>query len=264
MNKSLMRYPGSKAKMLPILMEHLSPLIKGKFCDVFIGGGSVLLNVAEQYPKIELFCNDKDYTISSFWSIISSSINQVNELLGLMETKPTVELFYQIKEEQPTDQIRAAYKAIFLNRCAFSGIATSGPIGGKDQKSKYTVDCRYNFKKLKEKILYCHQLLSGRTQVTNKDFHDYNILKDKDITAYIDPPYFDKGSMLYPHSMNEQDHKDLSNILNQRDNWVLSYDDHQLIRDLYANHKIIDLAARYCINGKKSDWAKKNELIITP
>lgn len=259
------RYPGAKNKLLPVINEYLVDLnieSHNAFCDVFVGGGSVLLDIAAKYPKINLYANDKDYNISSFWEIVSSNqIIKLQELFALIDQPVTLKHFYKLRETPASNDVEAAYYGIFFNRTTFSGISTSGPIGGKEQKSKYTVDCRYNASKLKQKITKCNQLLVGRTTVDNVDFKDYSVL-NSDIPAYIDPPYFIKGDSLYASKMTKFDHNDLADILNKRKNWLLSYDDVSYIRNIYPNQKIIDLAARYCINGNKSSWEHKNELLI--
>lgn len=258
------RYPGAKNKLLPIIMAHIDEIMPGQnsFCDAFVGGGSVLLEVASKYPKIQLYANDKDYWVYCFWKIVAGSdFNKLTELLTLLEVSPTLQLFYKLKQEQTTDEIRCAYKAIFFNRTTFSGIFKSGPIGGKEQKSAYTVDCRFNSDKLKKKILACHKLLTSRTTVDNQDINQYPIL-DADCPTYLDPPYYIKGEFLYSEFMKADEHIDLAARLQNRINWVLSYDDCPDIRNLYHNKIIIDLNARYCINGSKSKWEYKNELII--
>lgn len=259
------RYPGAKNKLLPVIMAHISEMMPGhdSFCDAFVGGGSVLLEVAKTYPKIQLYANDKDYWVYCFWSVVAGSdFKKLTELLTLLEVRPTLDLFYKLKQEQTTDEIRCAYKAIFFNRTTFSGIFKSGPIGGKEQKSAYTVDCRFNSDKLKKKILACHKLLVGRTIVSNQDINSYNIITNTEYPVYLDPPYYVKGEALYTEFMKADEHIVLSMNLNKRLNWVLSYDDCSEIRDLYKNKHIIDLNARYCINGSKSKWEHKNELII--
>jgi DNA adenine methylase len=259
------RYPGSKAKLVSTLMEYIDPLLVGKheFCDLFIGGGSVLLEVAKKYPHIGLYANDKDKYVASFWQIIAdTNSNNLNKLLGLMETKPTLKLFYKLRETPANDIVGLAYRSIFFNRTTFSGIFNSGPIGGKNQSSKYSVDCRYNFKKLKEKILNCHKLLSGRAVIDNVDFSEYLILSHTDIPVYIDAPYYNKGDILYHEKMSSIQHQLLAQQMENRPNWVMSYDDCSEIRQLYSSKKIIDLSARYCINGKKDNWQSKNELVI--
>lgn len=261
------RYPGAKNKLLPILMEHIGKVLKNgfPFCDAFVGGGSIALEVASKYPKSFISLNDKDYWIYSFWDVVAGSeTNKLPDLLKLIEQPATIDLFYKLREEDTKDKLRCAYKAIFFNRTTFSGIFKSGPIGGKEQKSKYTVDCRYNAVKLKKKILDCNKLLQGRTFVSNQDILD--CLKTQSIltTIYLDPPYYVKGDALYIEKMSPEDHKNLSIVLNKRNNWVLSYDDCLEIKELYKNNNVIDLSARYCINGRKDSWESKNELIILP
>jgi DNA adenine methylase len=261
------RYPGSKNKLLSDLMPYLDDILKGQhnFSDAFVGGGSVLLAIASQYPNLNLFANDKDYWVYCFWQVVANEDRtQLDTLLGMMETKPTIELFKRLREEKPTTDVDCAYRAIFFNRTTFSGIARSGPIGGEAQKSKWTVDCRYNFPKLKSKIEKCHQLLKGRTQVENDDITDYSYLLDTDQPVYLDPPYYIKGDMLYQVKMNDFHHNKMSDILSKRTHWVLSYDDCPEIRQLYKNNRVVDVSARYCIDGKKTDWKGKNELIILP
>jgi len=267
MTDTIFRYPGAKNKYLPILMEYVDPLLKQQklFIDVFVGGGSVLLEVAKKYPEAQLYANDKDHWMYSFWSIIAGNDkSKLDELLDLINVQPTLDLFYKLREEPAVDDVGCAYRAVFFNRTTFSGILNSGPIGGKEQKSKYTVDCRYNSKKLKQKILNCNKLLAGRTNVTNTSFNNLDIFTSTNIPAYCDPPYYIMGDILYIEKMPPQEHFMLRNILDTRDNWILSYDDCPPIRAHYSNKTIIDLAARYCINGKKNSWKTKNELIILP
>ena len=240
-------------------MEQLKPILENQssFSDCFVGGGSVLLEVAKQYPTLDLYANDKDYSVYCFWKIIADTNHlPLGELLQLMSVQPTIELFDQLRETKATNEIEHAYRAIFFNRCCFSGILSSGAIGGKLQSGKYKVDCRYNFNKLKEKMLACHSLLSGRTLVSNNDFNNHQYLTITNQPIYLDPPYVKKGNALYPQGMQIEEHQQLSAILHKRKNWLLSYDDCQEVRDLYQDKVILDKAVRYSINGKKTDWKK--------
>jgi DNA adenine methylase len=267
MTKSMFRYPGAKTKLLPTLMDHINKIMEGQdsFTDAFIGGGSVLLEVATKYPNIQLYANDKDYWIYCFWKVISD-VDSINyfKLLNLIDQQPTLDLFYKLREEQTTDEVQCAYRAIFFNRTAFSGILSSGPIGGKEQKSAYKIDCRYNVKTLRNKMQKCRDLLQGRLVMSNKNFVEYDRLYYNNDPIYLDPPYFLKGAILYYEKMSVQDHVDLSKILQKRKNWVLSYDDCIEISALYSLNNIIYLDTRYCINGKKDSWENKWELIILP
>lgn len=261
------RYPGAKGKFIPILSKYLKKYLDNSntFFDVFTGGGSVALWAAKEYPNVNIILNDKDACVSAFWKIISGNNDLYNDLINKLNCVPSVEEFYKLKESNPNNDLDRAYKAYYLNRTSFSGIiGLSNCIGGKEQNSKYTIDCRYNFKKLKEKINECRNILIGRTKVYNSDFTNLHELKDNNVAIYLDPPYIKAGKSLYPVNMEIKEHVTLSNILKERNNWILSYDDNEFIRDLYKNYKIIDLNTNYSINGKKSSWKNKNELLIMP
>jgi len=267
MSLSIFRYPGGKTKLLPILMPHIDQMLIGQnsFTDTFVGGGSVLLEVAKKYPNIQLYANDKDYWVYCFWKVISDIyLIPFLDLLKLIEQKPTLEQFYTLRAEQTTDEIRCAYKALYFNRTTFSGIFYSGPIGGKDQKSQYKIDCRYNINTLKTKLNKCRELLKGRTIVSNKSFDQYDQLLYTNEPMYLDPPYVEAGKSLYVNYMIENEHYYLGKILNLRKNWVLSYDNSDIIKRIYYNCDISNITCNYSIAGEKKSWSPKSELIITP
>jgi DNA adenine methylase len=267
MTQSPFRYPGAKNKMLPLIMHHLDQIISGEnhFIDLFVGGGSVLLEVANKYPDIQLYANDKDYWISSFWSVIAGDDSKkLDALLSMVEVPPTLELFYKLRSEPARGEVECAYRAIFFNRTTFSGIFNSGPIGGKSQKRKYTIDCRYNVEKIQKKILNCHKLLAGRTNVTCLDFSQHPEFINTNYPVYLDPPYVKAGKALYAVFMEDEEHVQLSKLLSNRKNWALSYDDHELVRSLYKDCNFYDTEGNYSINGSKTEWSQKTELIILP
>lgn len=265
--KTPFRFPGAKNKILPILMEYLGKVHKDAypFCDAFVGGASVALEAASIYPKSHIYLNDKDYWIYSFWDIVAGKeTDKLSDLLQLIDQPVTLEQFFKLKEEETQDKLFCAYKAIFLNRTAFSGIFKSGPIGGKEQKSKYTVDCRYNAVKLKKKILACNKLLQGRTSVYNLDIIDFLATQDCNTTIYLDPPYYKQGQALYTEFMKSNEHAKLADTLKKTSKWILSYDNCEEIIDLYSWANIHFIDASYCIRGTKTNWHKTKEVLILP
>ena len=281
MKSSLLRYPGGKTRLSPVIMRYLSPLLNefDSFCEPFIGGGSILLEVAKRYPKHKLYINDKDYGIYSIWKILSSSNKKdIDDLCSLIKKEPTIEYFYELRNNPPKNLVESAYQDIFFNRCCFSGINItrekkdkdgniktfkSNPIGGKDQKSKYKVNCRYNSKKLVKQIIDINNLLVNRTFVENKDVYDY-LNEIEDIPTYLDPPYWYKADNLYNVYMQNNDHKKLSLMLIKRINWVLSYDNCEEIRSLYGWANLLQIDAKYSITSNNTEWKENTELIILP
>ena len=265
----IFRYPGGKSKLLKSLGVFLDPLIEN--CEVytepFVGGGSVALYVAAKNDDTDIFLNDLDQGISSFWKVVSG--DDIGDLFRLMRKKPSVRLFEKLRNENPADEVDKAYKALFLNRCAFSGISTSGPIGGYDQTSEWKIGCRYNYSRLKKEIMEAHELLRDRTIVTNSDFREvmWNCG-----SYYVDAPYYVKGGSLYPVKMSHEDHMELSKMMRNMiknlkgyvDGWVISYDLCAEIRKMYSWADIIPIDANYSINGIKKTWKKTKECVIVP
>ena len=263
----IFRYPGGKRKLLAVIMHHLCPRIERaeKFCDVFIGGGSVLIEVAKTYPGLPMIANDLDTNMAAFWDMVANGTDEDwDRLEYYLEIEPSVEQFYALRELKPKSKTHKAYYAIFFNRCTFSGISTSGPIGGKEQKSKYTVDCRYNATKIIKQCRALRKLFAGRLKVTNLTFQDFFALHvpEKSV-SYCDPPYYMKGPELYPCSMDHEDHEDLAEILKDEKSWVLSYDHCGEIKQLYTFANCLTVDARYSINGIKNTWSNKQEFLIT-
>ena len=263
-SKSFLRYPGGKGKMLEMIMPEIEKRIKGSFVDGFIGGGSVLLEVAQKYPYIKLYGNDADPWIASLWKVVVRGGQDLESLIEKVKTAvPTVPLFYQMKECQPVGEIEEAYWGLFFNRTCFSGIRMSGCIGGKGQLGKYKIDCRYNSGKLEQAMRNCHNLLRGRTEIECCDIMKYKKLWEGNDAAYLDPPYAIKGKELYPIYMKIEEHKNLAKKLFGRGNFVLSIDNCPEIYEMYGDWaKIIPLETRYSVSGEKKNWKEGKELLI--
>jgi len=251
---TIFRYPGGKSRLINYLLPHLN---KEHLTDAFVGGGSLPLAYAQKYPAATLHLNDLDANIFSFWHTVATG-EKLSALLELVGRRPTVELFKHLRETVPETMIDKAYYAVFFNRTTFSGIATASPIGGYRQESKWAIDCRYNIDRLQKNIVAAHELLRGRTIVTNVCATE--VLTNKGM--YLDPPYFVKGDALYPVKFRE--HVTMSERLVDYKNWALSYDDAPEIRDLYKWAQIDEVSVNYTIRGKKTSGKKTNELLILP
>jgi DNA adenine methylase len=267
--RTLYRYPGAKNKLLPQIMPFIESSLEktGSFCDAFVGGGSVLLEVAAKYPNVKLYCNDKDWFVFCFWKLMATgSSEDIEQLKRLVQIKPTIELYYELRAEDPTSEVEAAFRSIFFNRTSFSGDMrrSASAIGGKSQSSKYTVDCRYNAAKIIQKIDAIHKLLAGRTVVSNVDINAYEVINDESITLYLDPPYWLAGKMLYQEYMKDNEHTLMANRLKSRKDWILSYDNCKEIVELYDWADIHLIDASYCIRGIKTNWQKTKEVLILP
>ena len=61
-----------------------------------------------------------------------------------------------------------------------------------------------------------------------------------DTFIYLDPPYYQKGADLYMNFYSQSDHEKLSKQVHKMDNlWMVSYDNHDFILNLYPEQKKI-------------------------
>lgn len=264
------RYPGAKSRLLHHFIDQIVDGNPRTYSEPFVGGGSVALEVACRLPKAEIHLNDLHEDIASFWAVIADG--KAEDLCDrIRETPtPTVEAFWHVRDSLCADDLARAHKVIFLNRTSFSGMGIN-PIGGREQKSKWKVDCRWNPEKLQEKIRACSDLLSGRTEVTCVDATEAEWAD----SVYLDPPYYVAGPALYEEKMNDHEmHAGLADHLRPRTGWVLSYDDVDPIRKLYDWATIIEIEATYSMrtpgtgnvprDGGAPAIGRSKELVITP
>lgn len=258
MNGSFFRYPGGKHKLKwPILCEIVRYGNK-PYLELFCGGACIAVEHRRMQPRTRVWLNDADPGIAALWT---SVLRRKAELkYRIRHFKPTPDAFFTIRDElranTVTDDVELGFRKLAIHQMSYSGLGVkaAGPIGGKDQRSAYPVDCRWSPDYLCKKIDYLSSLLTG-ARVTALDFE---AVIDGEHIVYCDPPYFKKGGELYQHSFSRSDHVRLRDRLRQHPAWVLSYDDHPEIRAMYAFARIKEYAVSYSINGA----TEKKELVI--
>ena len=262
--RSPFRYPGGKSRMLRALRPKLDELVAGKssFCDAFLGGGSVLLDVASRYPDIKLVANDADYGIACFWRVVAS--DQYRELCNLIrDAEVNLEAFKRMKVRDlgNLSAVEVAFSRLYLNRTSYNGLGLN-PQGGKTQANpKYAIRSHWNVDDLIKRIENCHRLLAGRLEVANLHFRDF-LNAHRYQPTYLDPPYVVAGPGLYSISMSHQDHEELANLLLDRADWLLSIDDARPVRKWYRGAAIRRIPVQYSIAGRKKKCKRTHELLI--
>lgn len=139
----------------------------------------------------------------------------------------------------------------------------AGPIGGKEQKGKYKLDCRFNKGDLIEKI---KKIESNKSKIylynmNAIDFIEKVILSynPNEVSVFFDPPYYKQGKSLYNSFFEESDHKLLEERLKLLKDyyWILTYSYHKEILNLYKNYDKYLYSLRYSTSKK----TKVEELI---
>ena len=258
----MFRYPGGKVRytgfILPTLYRYSGFSV---YVEPFVGGGSVALAMATRHSGVELIINDLDPGIAAFWDLIANANEpEFQSLLDrIQNTRPTVAMFNEMLESKPSDRPGRAFRTFFLNRTSFGGMGWR-PLGGKNQTSAGKIDSRWGGAKSVPEFDEARRLLHGRTQVLNADFTSVIPLANQKALMFLDPQYYEAGNLLYNFKWTDDDHIRLRDALRGRSNWVMSYDDHRFIRDLYATLAYL-MAVKYSVGKKRKEM---NELLLFP
>lgn len=272
---SPLRYPGSKRKLSNYLGRVLSHnrLKTGVLVEPFVGGGNIFINFLYQNKKGRAIIADKDGLIYSFWKVLFSEPEYL--ISFVRRTRVNLKTFdyyrYISSHSAKFSKKKLAEACLFLNRTSYSGILndSAGPIGGREQKSAFKIDCRFGKENLIKKIKTI-SAFKDRVKVLPYSwertlrFIDKNEKgKKSNLLYYFDPPFFKKADRLYRHHFSETSHKKLRDrLVKLKRPWILSYDRAQEIRNLYSSFSRIHVSMPYSINSPAKRLEK--ELIITP
>ena len=259
--KTPLRYPGGKSLMTPLFVEmfEVNNLTHVIYAEPYAGGAGTAINLLLGENVDRVLINDANIGIYSFWNSILQQterfIDRINKVpLSLEEWKKQ----HDILKAADRPSFELGFATFYLSRTNRSGILSAGPIGGsseaKQAMAKYKIDCRFNRKDLATKI---EKIAERRKDivVTNKDGIKFlKDLKGKNKFVYLDPPYYVKGKSLYLDYYNESDHCMLAKYLKTitKFKWVLSYDNVEPIRNLYAGYEQYVFDLKYTANIKKS------------
>lgn len=241
--RSFFRYPGGKYKLMSEILFHIGKKLDHlEYREPFFGGGSVGINVIHTFKPKRVWINDYDVALSDLWNLV---INEPELLIGVsVDFIPSIKSFYEFKRLLSTDDVSLSsaergFMKLAIHQMSYSGLGVKagGPIGGKTQKSQYAVGCRWSPKNITKKVRQIHNLFSATTLIHGKcTSDDYSVLIESPGNAfiYLDPPYYDQGQILYQHGFEIKQHEDMRDMLKSSSHkWVLSYDDHPAIIDLY-------------------------------
>ena len=270
--QSPFRYPGAKTRLLVEIMSRMRPYLRGchTYVEPFVGGGSVVLCVASEFRSLgRVVVNDVDPAIGAFWECMLNADDTEWLAAKVRSTAATVKEHgnQRVKLESESARERA-FAGLFLNRTSFSGILTSGPVGGYDQGSKWTVDCRYPQDVLPDRISAIGDQLGSKLEAWSSDFADVIASYDRmGVVIYCDAPYFVKGDMLYRCKMGDADHMRLAEQLRglKDAKFVVSYDNAPEIARMYRGWaRVEEIVVRYSIKGQgRKSWGAKKELLIS-
>lgn len=259
MNRSPLRYPGGKSRVSNFVAKLIrdNNIVNGNYVEPFAGGAGVALNLLFDSVVDDIYINDKDRSIYAFWYSILEHTDEFIKKVASIEL--TVEEWkrqrtFQFNKENASS-FDLGFSTFYLNRVNRSGIIMAGLIGGLSQSGKWKMDVRFNRSDLINRIT---EIAKKKTHIhlTNLDAIEFlnttvSVLDKKNTLIYLDPPYYDKGSKLYMNFFKHEDHANLRVALSKLEYlWLVSYDNQQEIKDIYAGEKIIEYPLWYSAGPK--------------
>lgn len=239
---SPLRYPGGKAKLAPYLNEIIKTHKNAKnvtFVEPFAGGAGAALTLLLTGQVKKIIINDLDPAIFSLWKLIVKDTDLLID--RIITTDVTIKEWKKqqlIYKSKTTDYKKLGFATFFLNRTNRSGIIEGGPIGGFEQNGPWKLNARYNKDGLIKRLA---EIKKFRDYISVTNLDGISLLKRiqklktfENYFIFLDPPYIQKGQLLYLNHYKNANHVKLSNFINHCSlNWVMTYDDTPLVHELY-------------------------------
>ncbi len=236
--KSPLRYPGGKSRAVTEILKLIPPDLDS-LCSPFIGGGSVELALASQGVKV--YGYDAFEPLVNFWQELLKDApklaNNVRTFYPLTRSK-----FYALQKRYPNlkDKRRMAAAFFVLNRSSFSGTTLSG--GMSPKHPRFT-----------ESVIERLAKFSTDSLIVRRADFSKSLDRHQDEFLYLDPPYANGGKLYGDRGDMHSgfDHQELAEKIKGRDRWLLSYNDCDMIKELYRGHKFFYPAWTYGMSNKK-------------
>lgn len=237
---------GGKSKIAKAIVE-LMPK-HSSYVEVFGGSLAVLYAKERLGHKYTEVVNDLNGELINLHRIIQTKPQSLS--LELQRMLTSREIFYAIKkgEIKPRNKIQAAAFYYYLIINSFGGMCGTFAMTKRARSPK----------RLYRDFSVYSKRLNG-VSIENRDFksliqtYDHN-----DCLFYLDPPYV--GTEKYyknDKTFDLQDHKDLCEILKAiKGKFILSYNDCELVRELYKEFRIELISIDYRLNMRKRKSVK--------
>lgn len=282
MKPHLLRYVGSKQKLLVNIEEHVKnvSLTRFEWIEPFCGSLVVPLHFLND-PRITHFhLNDLNSFLIRFYTEIQrienldSVIVCLDELVGKFDIEHN-QTYYECRDKINGDDITTTipcdeYIALFLfiNRTCFNGVSRY------NKKGKFNVPIgktNTNWDNVKDKLHEVHQQFKQfKSKIT---FHNepYNSFIGKAIVPrcrnyllYCDPPYDATFSMYNDKSFEGDDQSTLYSLLNEQVCPFLVHNSNtSRIQTMYEKYHKYEVITRRSVSQSTASRGNVTELIIT-
>ena len=248
--RPVLRYPGGKFKMAKWVISHFPQ--HEFYVEPYGGAASVLMQKPRTQGEIY---NDLDGDVVNVFRVLRDP-DQACELERLIRLTPFAYEEYKDAYAFRRDPIERARRTIYRS---FASIGSDGVSrrnsGFRGLKNNETsVTAAQEWARYPDAIQAFVNRLRFVLIEKRPALHVIKLYDRAETLFYVDPPYVtstrSKSSVLYSKEMNDQDHKDLAELLHTIDGMVvLSGYRSELYSDLYKDWRMIPRSAT-AQNGK--------------
>jgi DNA adenine methylase len=245
-----LKYPGGKRWLARRIIERLPE--HTCYVEPFGGMGAVLL--AKPQSKVEVW-NDIDGGLANVMRVVKYHPDALADEFSWMLMHRAERLRW-VKDAPGETDIQRAARWIMVRHSGFQGRASKGFHVGKTTAPK-PVDT------LIEQMRTVARRLAGVVIECLSWQRVFDLYDAPGTVFFCDPPYADGDQTMYEHAFDEAAHRALRERLRTiKGRWIVTFGEHPLIRELYADCRIEEVRRVRKINqAARREYV---ELIITP
>ena len=271
--KPFVKWVGGKRQLMQVLEDNF-PKQFGTYHEPFLGGGAVMFNLLSKEAKLS--CNVSDFNSDLILAYVTIR-DKLGKLIESLENhsknyhKDSSEYYYEVRKQEPKQQIEKVSRLIFLNRTCFNGLYRV------NKKGQFNVPLgRYTNPNIvnKENLTAVNKILQSKTiKISCRGFEAVLDDAKKGDLIYFDPPYQPISSTAnftsYTHrDFTEDDLQrlvDLANQLNSKGCHVLlSNSNSKTVKDYFSEKhwSVSEIKANRAINSNSKKRTGYKEIII--
>ena len=218
------------------------------YVEPFVGAGHLLLRMPKGTYDMEII-NDRDETIYQLFSDVKEvNAHDVSAMDFTADRKRWLMIHgMDVSSLPPKERLESNLYHVYLS---YAGMLTSFHDYGKTDHSSRNATLLKKLDLIQDRL--------ERVVVRNDDYREViREMDGEDVFFYLDPPYYEVDVSGYKFS--RVDPTELKGVLDGcMGKWLLSYNDHPFIREVFADYRIEEVSTMYTIAGRRV----KKELVI--
>ncbi|MFQ5549806.1 MAG: DNA adenine methylase [Gemmatimonadales bacterium] len=237
-----------------LMAKEILPLVPAHrcYCEPFAGSAAVLLT---KDPSPNEVLNDLNGDLINFYRIVRFHKDELVRELWHMPVSRSE--FYDAKAQPGLTDIQRAARWFYRNKFGFGG------------KGEHFGRTKHRGPASREGLWWRLEALCERLQdviLENQDWRSiFGFYDSSETFFFIDPPYVET-EQYSSQRWSERDHVELAeSVLSLRGSWVLTYNDHDLVRRLYDGTPLREVSqAQQLAKDAKGRSHRMYQVIISP